>query len=54
MAVPAPREEVTINVIGPWNAKVNNRKVDFNALKCINTTSNLVELIRINKKPHAT
>ncbi len=30
--------------------KVNNRKVEFNALMCIDTASNLVELIRIDNK----
>ena len=28
----APWEEVAIDLIGPWTAKVNNRKVEFNAL----------------------
>ena len=46
----APWEEVAINLIGPWMVKVNNRKVEFNALTCIDTASNLVELIRIDNK----
>ena len=45
----APWEEVAINLIGPWMVKVNNQKVEFNALTCINTDSNLVELIHLNK-----
>ena len=39
-----------INLIGPWTVKVNNRKVEFNALTCIDTASNLVELIRIDNE----
>ncbi len=46
----APWEEVAIDLIGPWTVKVNNRKVEFNALTCIDTASNLVELIRIDNK----
>jgi hypothetical protein len=46
----APWEEVAIDLIGPWTVKVNNQKVDFNALTCIDTASNLVKLIRIDNK----
>jgi hypothetical protein len=46
----APWEEVAINLIGPWTVKVNNQKIEFNALMCIDTASNLVELIRIDNK----
>ena len=46
----APWEEVAIDLIGPWQVKVNGRKVEFNALTCIDTASNLVELIRIDNK----
>ena len=46
----APWEEVMINLIGPWTVKVNKRKVEFNALTCIDMASNLVELIRIDNK----
>jgi hypothetical protein len=42
--------EVAINLIGPWTIKVNNRKVEFNALMCIDTASNLVELISIDNE----
>jgi len=45
-----PWEEVAINLIGPWTVKVNNRKVKFNAIMCIDTASNLVELTRIKNK----
>ena len=43
-------EEVAINLIGPWEVKVNGRKVGFNALTCLDTASNLVKLIRIDNK----
>ena len=46
----APWEEVVIDLIGPWMVKVNNRKVEFNMLTCIDMASNLVELIRIDNK----
>ena len=42
----SPWEEVTINLIGPWKVKVNGQQVEFNALICIDTASNLVKLIR--------
>jgi hypothetical protein len=50
----APWEEVAINLIGPWKVKVNNKKVEFNVLMCIDTASNLVESIRIDNKTHVT
>jgi hypothetical protein len=34
----------------PWEVKANGRTVDFNALTCIDTASNLVKLIRIDDK----
>lgn len=43
-------EQEAIDLIGPLIVKVNNRKVKFNALTCIATVSNLVELIWINNK----
>jgi hypothetical protein len=46
----APWEEVAINLIGPWKVKVNGQQVEFNALTCIDTALNLVELIRIHNK----
>ncbi len=33
----APWEEVSINLIGPWEAKVNGQQVEFYALTCIDT-----------------
>ncbi len=46
----APWEEVAIDLIGPWVLQVNGRPCEFNALTCIDTASNLVELIRIDNK----
>ena len=46
----APLAEVAVDLIGPWKIKVNGRVVEFNALTCIYTASNLVELIRIDEK----
>ena len=46
----APWEEVAIDLIGPWTVKVNGCKVEFNALTCIDTASNLVELVHIDNK----
>ena len=46
----APWEEVAIDLIGPWKVKVRGKQVEFNALTCIDTASNLVELIRIDNK----
>ena len=46
----APWEEVAIDLIGPWNIKVRGKMVEFSALTCIDTASNLVELIRIDNK----
>jgi hypothetical protein len=46
----APWEEVAIDLIGPWKVKVNGQQVEFDELTCIDTASNLVELIRIDNK----
>ena len=43
----APWEEVAIDLIGPWTIKVHGKNVEFNALTCIDTASNLAELTRI-------
>jgi hypothetical protein len=44
----APWEEVTINLIGPWKVKVDGQLVEFNALMCIDTASNLVVIIHVD------
>ena len=46
----APWEEVAIDLIGPWTINVRGKACEFNALTCIDTVSNLVELIRIDNK----
>jgi hypothetical protein len=46
----APWGEVAIDSIGPWKVKVNGQQVEFNALTCIDTASNLVELIYVDNK----
>ena len=46
----APWEEVAIDLIGPWTVNVNGKEILFQALTCIDTVSNLVELIRIDNK----
>jgi transposase InsO family protein len=46
----APWEEVAIDLIGPWTVQVNGRPCEFSALTCIDTASNLVELVRIDNK----
>ncbi len=45
-----PWEEVAINLIGPWKVKVDGQQVEFNALTCIDTASNLVKLIHVDNK----
>ena len=52
----APWTEVAVDLIGPWQLQVHGKMVEFNALTCIDTASNLVELIRIDNKscPHVT
>jgi hypothetical protein len=46
----APWEEVAINLIGSRKVKVNGKQVEFNALTCIDTALNLVELIHIDNE----
>ena len=46
----APWEEVAVDLIGPCPIKVNGQEVSFNALTCIDTASNLVELVRVDNK----
>eukprot|EP00804_Cyclotella_cryptica_P022336 CCRYP_015615-RA/>CCRYP_015615-RA protein AED:0.38 eAED:0.38 QI:0/0/0/1/0/0/3/0/178 len=44
------KEEVAINLIGPWTVKVNRHNIEFNVLSCINNAFNLVELVRTDNK----
>jgi len=45
-----PWRENHVDLIGPWKVKVNNMNVEFNALTVIDPATNLVELIRIERK----
>ncbi len=46
----APWEEVAVDLIGPWRVKVNGQQVEFIALTCVYTASNLVILIDVDNK----
>ena len=46
----APWEEVAVDLIGPWPASTPHGTVEFFALTCIDTTTNLVEVARIFDK----
>ncbi len=46
----APWEEVAIDLIGPWEVKVNGQQVEFNALTCIDAALNQVKLICVDNK----
>jgi len=50
----APWEEVALDLIGPWTIQILGTVYEFYALTCIDTVSNLVELIRCDHKtaPH--
>ncbi len=45
-----PWYDVAVNLIGPWTAKTDHFNGEFYALKCIDTTTNLVELACIDTK----
>jgi hypothetical protein len=45
-----PFEECTVAIIGPWIVQVCGRPYKFEALTVIDTVTNLVELVRIEKK----
>ena len=45
-----PWEEVAVDLIGPWSIHVGNMELKFQALTCIDTTTNLVELVRLDDK----
>ncbi len=48
-----PFEEYAVDLIGPWIIKVCHEPYEFNALTIIDAVSNLVELVRIDKKTSA-
>ncbi len=39
-----------MDLIGPWVVQVNGNPYEFDALTVIDTVTNLVELIRVDKK----
>ncbi len=45
-----PFEECAMDLIGPWVVQVRSNPYEFDALTVINTVTNLVELIRVDKK----
>ena len=45
-----PFEEVVVDLIGPWKIQVRGKPYEFNALTAIDTVTNLVEIVRIDKK----
>ena len=50
MTTTAPWNEVAVDLIGPWTVMVNEVKLEFKALTCIDPVTNLAEAIRINNK----
>lgn len=48
-----PWQDVAVDLIGPWKIPINNRMYEFNALTCIDTVTNLTELVRIDNKTSA-
>jgi hypothetical protein len=49
-----PFEECAVDLIGPWTVQVRGRPHEFDALTCIDTVTNLVELIRVDDKTSDT
>jgi hypothetical protein len=45
-----PFEECPVDLIGPWAIQVHGRSYKFEALTVIDTVTNLVKLVRIEKK----
>ena len=48
-----PWDAVAVDLIGPWTIKVGDQDLEFNALTCIDPVTNLVEMIRIDRKTAA-
>ena len=49
----APRETVSVDLIGPWTCDVNGQQLEFKALTILDTATNLLEIIRIDIKTSA-
>ena len=45
-----PWHTVSVDLIGPWMATVNERELEFKALTIMDTTTNLLEIVRIDNK----
>ena len=45
-----PFEECAVDLIGPWTVQVCGRPYKFEVLTVIDTVTNLVELVRIDRK----
>ena len=45
--------EVAVDLIRPWSIKVNSQELVFHALTCIDTVTNLAEVIHIENKTSA-
>ena len=49
----APWETVSVDLIGPWTCDVNEQQLEFKALTIMDTSTNLLEIIRIDNKTSA-
>lgn len=45
-----PWDKIAVDLIGPWELTTRNRLVTFSALTRIDTTTNLVKIVRIENK----
>ena len=43
-----PREEVAVDIIGPWKIVINNFEYQFRALTCIDTIIGMPEVIPVD------
>jgi transposase InsO family protein len=48
-----PWQDVAVDLIGPWTLSIGNKKLKFHALTIIDMVTNLVEIVRIDKKTAA-
>ena len=49
----APWTEEAVDCLGPWTIEVNGQQCELKALRCTDTVTNLVELIRLDNKTSA-
>jgi hypothetical protein len=45
-----PWQDLAVDVIGPWTLSIGNKKLKFRTLTIIDMVTNLVEIVRIDKK----